>query len=116
MEVSVEFTANNSAEILAECKSKVEEALTLIGMEARSRASENAPRRTGTLARSYDYLVDEGDQSVQIGARSDAFPEAPYAAYVELGTSRQKPQPHLEPAIMDNLDVYQDIAERTLKN
>ena len=116
MAIEVKVTQNNVDQILDELHNKVETALTLIGMEARTRASENAPKRTGTLARSYTFEVHPEEESVYVGASVGAFPDKPYARYVELGTRKMHPQPHLKPAIQNNMDVYIGIAERTLKN
>lgn len=109
---------DNLDAVLKELTTKVQKALALVGAEARTRASENAPRRTGLLARSYGFAVSEDEDAVYVGAMNSVFRDdgkEPYAAYVELGTSRQKAQPHLEPAIMDNIDVYKNIIEKTLR-
>lgn len=114
MAVEVLIT-DNYDEVVKELHSAVSKALAEIGAEAMTRAAENAPKRTGTLARSYSAKVVEDEKAVYVGALNSAFPDQPYAAYVELGTSRMKAQPHLKPAIMDNMDVYREIAERNLK-
>ena len=114
-QVKIYKSGDNIDEFMRELKSKTEEALSLIGAEARTRASQNAPKRTGTLARSYSFELLPDEDAVLVGALSSEFPEEPYAVYVELGTSRQKAQPHLKPAIMDNIDVYKGIVEKVMK-
>lgn len=110
MAITIEIR-DNLDELWDELNTKLEKALAAIGAEARTRASENAPKRTGTLARSYTAEVDPDESCVYVGALISEFPDEPYAKYVEFGTSRQAPQPHLEPAIVDNIDVYKSIAE-----
>jgi len=54
-----------------------------------------APYRTGNLRRSYHVELMEAKLTARVGS-DDRI--APYAPYVELGTSRQRAQPHLRPA------------------
>ena len=61
----------------------------------------------GRLANSITHQV--GDKEVAISTNVE------YASYVELGTSRQKPQPYLRPAATDHVDEYTDIVKRVLK-
>lgn len=114
--VTIYKESDNIDLVMRELKTKTEKALGLIGAEARTRASRNAPKRTGTLARSYSFEVMHDEDAVLVGALSSQFPEEPYAVYVELGTSRQRAQPHLKPAIMDNIDVYKAILEKVFRS
>lgn len=50
-----------------------------------------------------------GRKSVYIGTNVE------YAAYVERGTSRQDPQPFLEPAVMGHTSTYRRIFEEQLE-
>lgn len=114
MAVDVIIT-DNFDEVKDQLTNAVTQALAEVGIEAQTRAAENAPKRTGTLAGSYSSRVVEDEKCVYVGALSEAFPEKPYAAYVELGTSRTRAQPHLKPAIMDNIDVYRNIIDSHMK-
>lgn len=86
---------------------QIEKALTIIGLTAERYAVEACPKDTGRLANSITHQV--GDKEVAISTNVE------YSAYVELGTSRQKPQPYLRPAASDHADEYRDILKRTLK-
>lgn len=86
---------------------QIEKALTIIGLTAERYAVEACPKDTGRLANSITHQV--GDKEVAISTNVE------YAPYVELGTSRQTPQPFLRPAASDHADEYRDILKRTLK-
>ena len=51
------------------------------------------------------------DNEVDLGVT----PEAPYAVYVEKGSSKQQAQPFLEPTVMENIDKLESIAGQTIK-
>ena len=86
---------------------QIEKALTIIGLTAERYAVEACPKDTGRLANSITHQV--GDKEVAISTNVS------YASYVELGTSRQAPQPYLRPAASDHADEYTDIVKRVLK-
>lgn len=60
-----------------------------------STAQANAPVDTGTLRASYNR-TSGGDAALMW---SEVKPGVNYAIYVELGTSRMAPRPHLFPAL-----------------
>ena len=86
---------------------QIEKALAIIGLTAERYAVEACPKDTGRLANSITHQVR--DKEVAISTNVE------YAAYVELGTSRQTAQPFLRPAASDHADEYRDIFKRTLK-
>lgn len=96
-------------EILRALDSQVEAALTAVGMQAETYAKQLAPVDTGRLRNSITHELDTANKAVIIGTAVE------YAPYVELGTSRQKAQPYLKPAIINNLSEYKNIVENTLK-
>ena len=84
--------------------------LDQIGQKAVQYAQEYVPHpghskgyARGDLQRSIGY--DRVEKSVRI------YATMPYAAYVEVGTSRQEAQPYLLPAVMDHTEEYKSIGE-----
>ena len=59
------------------------------------RVKTTAPYRTGNLRRSYHLQLDRQNLAARVGSDPSI---APYAGYVEFGTSGQTAQPHLGPA------------------
>lgn len=90
---------------LTEAKQKIYEEWGLIGERY---AKELCPVDTGRLRNSISHERDE--RGAYIGTNVE------YAPYVELGTSRQSPQPYLKPAITEHLNEYKEIAEESLRN
>jgi len=73
-------------------------------------AKANAPIRTGLLRASIYHQVTDMT-GLEVGAW------APYAAFIEYGTSKRPAQPFLEPAIIENQPMIQEqidtmVAER----
>ena len=60
--------------------------------EALTEARARVPVRTGRLKRSLRIRTDAPPLKARV------FTECPYAAVVELGSARQRPQPYLGPA------------------
>lgn len=93
-------------EVNAELNKKIALALNKVGFRAEDHVKALAPVDTGRLRASITHLVD--DRSVTIGTNVE------YAKYQELGTSRMKAQPFLEPGIMNNMDEYKEIIRNEL--
>jgi len=70
-----------------------------LGPRIAKAAQQLAPIETGELRASIGYVEARkfGKPVLYITAGSDN--RAPYAAYVELGTSRMRAQPYLRPAV-----------------
>lgn len=100
---------SNVDEVLRELDQAKQRALEEIGLLAESYAKQYCPVDTGRLRNSISHAVSESEQAAVIGTNVE------YAPYVELGTSRQKPQPYLEPAATEHLDEYQKIVEDEMK-
>jgi HK97 gp10 family phage protein len=77
----------------------VEETAHAIEQDVKGNGPHAAPIRTGNLRRSYHTdrkgLANPVEPSVEVG---NDMRVAPYALFVEYGTSRMAPRPHLTPA------------------
>lgn len=105
-QISVKVNSN-VGDVIAAKDEAVAAALEAIGLQAEGDVALLAPVDTGRLRASITHEVD-GD-AVNVGT------DVEYASYVEYGTSKTKAQPFLEPAITENMDSYQQIAESYLK-
>lgn len=107
--IEATITVNNIDEVKKELQGAVNTALEAIGLQAESYAKLLCPVDTGRLRNSITH-EQEDDTTEVIGTNVE------YAAYVEMGTSRMKAQPYLEPAVTNHTSEYQDIVERYLRN
>lgn len=101
---------NRRADVEKAVSDAVELALTRMVMVAEGYSKAICPVDTGRLRASISYGVDAPNRVGYIGTNVE------YAPYVELGTSRQKAQPYLRPAIANHIDEYRNIAQDVLKN
>ena len=97
-------------EFLDALPEQIEQALIAIGMTAETYAKELCPVDTGRLRNSITHEVDMNEQAAIIGSNVE------YAAYVELGTSRQHAQPYLRPACENHSAEYKSLVESALKS
>ncbi|ERI90991.1 phage protein, HK97 gp10 family [Clostridiales bacterium oral taxon 876 str. F0540] len=93
-------------EVISKLKDAEKQVLDTIGTFIIAEAQLRTTVDTGNLRRSETFETDIGEKKVTVGVT----PEAPYGIYVEKGTSKQKAQPFLEPAVMDNLSKLEQIA------
>ncbi len=107
--MNVKFT-DNSKEVLEAMQHTAVRALEKCGLTAEGYAKKLCPVDTGNLRNSITHEVSESEQAVYIGSTVE------YAAYVELGTIKQKAQPYLKPAVADHGKTYRKILESELKN
>lgn len=101
---------SNVAKIGEELDEAVENALNDIGMVCERYAQDKTPVDTGRLRNSIDYEVKSSENAVYVKT------DVNYAGFVELGTSRQKPQPYLRPAVSNHIDEYRAIVKRNLES
>lgn len=80
--------------------------LTAAGEIVTSKAKLLTPVDTGRLRNSITYEVDKEEKETIIGSPVE------YAPDVELGTSKQRAQPFLEPALFDSAQQINEIAKR----
>ena len=104
--MAFESHLNEVLEALNEAK---QQTLNNIGTYVTAEAQLRAPVKTGNMRRSTTFDI-VSDNEVDIGTTN----EAPYAVYVEEGTSKQIAQPFLEPAVTDNIDRIQEIAGQAI--
>ena len=97
-------------EVNKDIQSAITEALETIGKRVVAYAKADCPVDTGKLRDSIQYVVDDSDNSLSVGTNVE------YAPYVEMGTSRQKAQPFLRPAVTEHTDEYKKIFEDKMKN
>lgn len=84
---------------------QIEAALEAIGLKVEGYAKLICPVDTGRLRNSITHVVKPNEKTVYIGTNVE------YAAAVECGTSRQRPQPYLKPAATQHTDEYKTIAK-----
>lgn len=85
-------------------------ALEEIGLTAEGYAKRLCPVDTGRLRNSITHIARYGAKEVYIGTNVE------YAAYVEMGTKRQKAQPYLRPAAANHESTYRAILKNNLEN
>lgn len=109
MQIDVKLEVNNIDQIKEALSEQLATALEAIGMQAESYAKLLCPVDTGNLRNSITHQ-QAGDAAEAIGTNVE------YAAYVEMGTSKMKAQPYLEPALTEHIDEYRQILEEHLKS
>lgn len=101
---------SNLNEVLDALKESKQEVLNNIGTFATAEAQLRSTVDTGNMRRSTTFDIPS-ENEVDIGTTN----EAPYAVYVEKGSSKQNAQPFIEPAVMDNIDRLEEIAGQAIK-
>lgn len=109
--MSVEFR-DNSAAVLAAMEAAKKKALTAIGQAAVEVVTDYMQSRYGAPIR------QTGDLMRDVNARPSQMPDAvdignslEYAPWVHNGTRKMAARPYLRDAIMDNADIWREIAE-----
>lgn len=105
----LEIREDNAWRIADAIDQALARALEEVGLVAEGYAKKACPVDTGRLRNSITHQVRPSEKSVYIGTNVE------YAPYVELGTSRMKPQPFLRPAAADHEGTYKKIFESELK-
>jgi HK97 gp10 family phage protein len=94
-------------EVLAALRSQTERAMEECAMVAESDTKRRCPVDTGNLRSSYTHTSNESQMIV--GTDVD------YGKYQELGTSRNRPQPHLRPSFSNNIERFKAIIISALR-
>ncbi|HXG94147.1 MAG TPA: HK97-gp10 family putative phage morphogenesis protein [Blastocatellia bacterium] len=92
LRVSVVKRTDRTSQFAREAQDRVAQVLGEGAVIAAAIARQLAPKRTGRLRASI-AVEQEGKMRFSLVA------SAPYAAFVELGTEHQEPQPYLAPAV-----------------
>ena len=98
---------NNTGKVKKEIQKAILKSLEEIGFFGEAEAKLRTPVKTGTLRRSISNKT--GKNMAYIGTN------VAYAEVVEKGSSKQKAQPYLTPAIEENTDKIKEIVERNFK-
>lgn len=104
----VEVRADNRDEFRRGMEAALATALEEIGLTAEGYAKRACPVDTGRLRNSITHIVDGEEKCAVIGTNVE------YAAYVELGTIRQRPQPYLKPAATEHTSTFRSILRKRL--
>jgi HK97 gp10 family phage protein len=94
-------------EVLAALHAQLTRAMERVGLEMERNAKLLCPVDTGNLRNSITHQSTNTEAIV--GTNVD------YAPSVELGTSHQKAQPYLKPAVADNKSTYVAMIRDELK-
>lgn len=115
---------DNTEFILEAIDRALAEAMDEIGAAMQEHAQQLCPVDTGRLRNSITYRLGGGGYAfpgygAEVSAHEHAVSvgsDVEYAAYVELGTSRTRAQPFLEPAAARFADEYRSMVESHLSS
>lgn len=97
--------------------SKQEQVLEAIGVFVEGETVTRCPvgvypkgsgRVGGNLKSSYNHEVNMNIKEVRIGS------PVHYAPYVNFGTYKMKPRPHLEPALFENIERIKELVKMVM--
>lgn len=108
-EMEVLVKNSNIDLVKEELDNSIARALEAIGMQAENYAKMECPVDTGRLRNSITH-EQENENTEVIGTNVE------YAPYVEMGTSKSRAQPFLEPAVVEHVDEYKEIVLKILQN
>ena len=109
MAKTVEFkiTVDNTRLIKNATTEALRTAFEAVGLQAEGYAKMLCPVDTGNLRNSITHTTEDDAAIISTNVE--------YAAYVEMGTSRQAPQPYMRPAIENNMNEYNEIFTEQLE-
>lgn len=105
--IEVKLESNTSA-IYQALNEAIQRGLNACGKEAEGYAKMLCPVASGTLHNSITHTMD--DSTAYIGTNVE------YAAYVEMGTSKSRAKPYLQPAVQDHKEEYKAIFQKYLQD
>lgn len=89
---------------------QVQDEITYTAQEIRGDSINRVPVDTGRLKKSAFVNMKRNGLGAEIGHRTN------YAAFVEFGTTKQKPQPYLMPAFETNTKQMMTRIKKILRN
>lgn len=107
--VAVVNITDNTDLIKSASDAAIAKALEMCGLHAEGYAKLLCPVATGRLKNSLTHSP-EGKYTEVIGT------DVEYAIYVEAGTSRQRAQPFLKPALVNHVGEYEKIIKSVLSD
>lgn len=99
---------DNTQKVLSSFETQRAFGLMSIAEKCVGYAKTSCPVDTGRLRNSITYMI--ASDKAYVGTNVE------YAAYVELGTSRQKAQPYLVPAAKNHASEYRAIMRKALNS
>lgn len=97
--MGVVVSNDNTPQVLGKLKAGIKDALDACGAACEGYAKAECPVDTGRLRNSITHQLN-GDTEVQIGTNVE------YGKFVETGTSKQRSQPYLKPAVQNHEAQY----------
>lgn len=101
---------DNSRNVKKALENAINSSLEDIGRAGVAESQLRTPVDTGKLRRSQTHKVDKKEKHVDMGVTQ----EANYGLIVHEGGSRQRSQPFLRDAIMQNISKFQGIINKHL--
>ena len=109
MALSMKVTyKSNTAKVGKEFKAAIDRALTTSALLVQGDAKLRSPVDTGNLRSSISHKVTTNKATIFVPQ------SVSYGVFVEYGTSRQAPQPYMEPALRENKAKIISIFKREL--
>lgn len=101
---------DNSKQCKKALDNAIQGSLEDIGKVGTGQSQLNTPVLSGKLKRSQTYKTNKREKHVDIGVK-----EVDYGLIVHEGSSKQRSQPFLRDAIMNNIGKFQGIVDKHLK-
>lgn len=107
---------SNLNEVLSALNEAKKDICDSIGAFGKAEAQNRATVLSGLMRRSIDYQTHGDNNGVDIGVTTEARNKKGdyYPIFIEKGSSHNKAQPFLEPAVMDNIGKIEEIAGRKI--
>ncbi len=108
---------DNTDKVLESFETALGVGLNLIGQSAAGYTQDNTPVRTGNLANSIDWEVNEKEKYVVVGfSKEKTNTNVKYAVYVEEGSSKTPPRHMLRKAATEHTEEYKKLMKESMKN
>lgn len=101
---------DNSKNVKKALEDGIVDGLKDIGKIGKGESQLRSPVKTGKLRRAHAYRTNKKEKHVDIGVTK----EADYGIVVHEGSSKQRSQPFLRDAIMQNISKFEGIISKHL--